>query len=297
MKFGFVIPHNWGLENPQDVLDIATGAEQRGFDTVWVNHHILTSGYVLDRLGDRPYYDGLTVLTYVAALTSKVRLGTSVLVLPYLNPMVLAKTLATLDFMSGGKLTVGVGVGALPQESAALGSDYRRRGAYADESIAIMKELWTQRDPSFDGRFFSFSGVKFSPKPAQKPHPPIWVGGHSPAALRRVARMGDGWQPTRAALEELPGRIQELKVQVEAAGRSMAEITLSVRTELDVGDSPVAEQRGPMEGTPDQLLRSIESYAELGVTDMALAVSSWDVERIHRQMDAFAERVMPRARG
>ena len=92
MKFGFVIPHNWGLENPQDVLDIATGAEERGFDTVWVNHHILTSGYILDRLDDRPYYDGLTVLTYVAALTKNVRLGTSVLVLPYLNPMVLAKT-------------------------------------------------------------------------------------------------------------------------------------------------------------------------------------------------------------
>ena len=160
-----------------------------------------------------------------------------------------------------------------------------------------MKELWTQRDPSFEGRFFSFSGIKFSPKPAQKPHPPIWIGGHSPAALRRVARLGDGWQPTCANLEELPDRIQDLKVQVEAAGRSMADITLSVRTELDVLDSPVAEQRGPMAGTPDQLLGSIEPYAELGVTEMALAVSTADVGRIYRVMDAFAERVMPRARG
>ena len=144
MKFGFVIPNNWGLQDPGDVIDVATKAEQMGFNSVWVNHHVLHAGYVVERLDDRPYYDALTTLTYVAALTKRVRLGTSVLVLPYLNPVVLAKSLATLDVLSGGRLTVGVGVGALPQESDALSADYAHRGAYTDESISVMKALWTQ---------------------------------------------------------------------------------------------------------------------------------------------------------
>ena len=151
MKFGFIIPHNFGLDSPKDVVDVAVSAEQSGFDSVWVNHHVLHAGYVLDRLDDKPYYDALTVLTYVAAKTNLVKLGTTVLVLPYLNPLVLAKTIATLDVMSGGRMIVGVGVGSLPEESAALGSDYAARGKFANESIEIMKELWTNPLPSYSG--------------------------------------------------------------------------------------------------------------------------------------------------
>lgn len=297
MKFGFIPPHHWGVENPQDVLAVAKRAEELGFDSVWVNHHVLHTGFVLDRLGSRPYYDTLTVLTYIAALTDKIRLGTSVIVLPYLNPIVLAKTLATLDVLSGGRLTVGIGVGGIREESVALGSNFAQRGAYTDEGIAIMKELWTEEDPSFQGRFYSFSGVKFSPKPLQKPHPPIWVGGHSPGALRRAARLGDAWHPSGLSPTELGKRLQDLKVQMSAAGRPMSEITIAARTELDVLDSPVAEPQEPMRGTPDQLLRSIESYRNLGVTEMVLAVSTSDINRIYAVMEAFAEKVLPTARG
>ena len=204
MRFGFKIPHNWGLENPQDLIDVATRAEALGFDSVWVSHHVLRTEHILARLGDRPYYDALTVLTYAAAVTKRVRLGTSVLVLPYFNPIVLAKTLATLDVLSSGRLIVGIGVGGQPHEAAALGSDFGRRGAYANESIEIMKALWTQEEPSFKGGFYSFSGVKFSPKPVQRPHPPILVGGQSRAALRRVARYGNGWFPSVASPQTLP---------------------------------------------------------------------------------------------
>ena len=169
MKFGFIVPHNYGLADPQDLVDVAIRAENLGFDSVWVNHHVLHAGYVLARLGSKPYYDALTVLTYVAAVTQKVRLGTSVLVLPYLNPIVLAKSLATLDVMSGGRLEAGIGVGAMKHESDSLGSDYANRGLYADESIRIMRNLWAEEDPEFKGSFFSYSGVKFPPKPVQKP--------------------------------------------------------------------------------------------------------------------------------
>ena len=295
MKFGFVIPNNWGLQNPDDVIDVATKAEQIGFDSIWVNHHVLHAGYVLERLEDRPYYDALTTLTYVAALTKRVRLGTSVLVLPYLNPVVLAKSLATLDVLSGGRLTVGVGVGALSHESEALGADYANRGSYTDESISVMKALWTQQDPVFEGTFYSFSGVKFAPKPLQQPHPPLWIGGQSRAAMRRAARVGDGWHPTGLLPEELAGRVDYLNTQVVAAGRSPSDITISVRLELDVLEGSSAVPLGPMIGPPDHLLRSIEAYAKLGVQEIVTPVSTAAVDHIHRAMEAFATKVMPRA--
>ena len=294
MKFGLVIPNNWGFEDPQDLIDIATSAEEMGYDSVWVNHHILNAGYIGERLGNKPYYDALTTLTYAAALTKKVRLGTTVLVLPYLNPLVLAKALASLDVFSGGRVIVGVGVGAIQHESDSLGSNFHRSGAYADESIAIMKELWTQDDPSFSGEFYSFSGAPFSPKPLQKPHPPIVIGGSSAGALRRVARFGDGWHPIGTSPEAMSGPLERLEIQLDAVGRSMDYISLSVRAEFDVltAERDAADQ--PMVGTPDQLLRSIESYGNQGVSEIVLQVSSSDPANPQRIMEAFAEKVMPR---
>src|SRR5262245_5166881 len=121
MQFGFVLPNNWGIDDAGAVVDLAQRAEAAGFDSVWVNHHLLNVGYVGDRLGDRPYHDALTVLTWAAATTSRVELGTSVLVIAYLNPFVLAKALATLDQLSGGRVRCGVGVGSLPEENDVIG--------------------------------------------------------------------------------------------------------------------------------------------------------------------------------
>lgn len=292
MKFGFIIPHNFGLDDPDDVLNIGKRAEELGFDSVWVNHHILNVGYIFDRLGSKPYYDAITVLTWVAAHTERVRLGTTVLVLPYLNPLVLAKTLATVDVMSKGRLNVGVGVGALKPESDALGSTFETRGRYADESIKIMRELWESENPEFDGEFFSFSGVKFSPKPIQKPGPPILIGGASRAALRRVATLGDGWHPIRQSIADLKQNIATIHRLAEEAGRDPSEITVTVRTELDVLDSRSDGTESPMIGTADQLLATIEQYEEIGVSELVLSVSTDDVERIQRTQDRFAAQVI-----
>ena len=292
MKFGFIIPHNFGLDDPDDVVNIGTTAEELGFDSVWVNHHILNVGYIFDRLGSKPYYDAITVLTWVAAHTERVRLGTTVLVLPYLNPLVLAKTLATLDVMSKGRLNVGVGVGALKPESDALGSVYGTRGRYADESINIMRELWTSEDPEYDGEFYSFSEVKFSPKPAQKPGPPILVGGISRPALRRAVTLGDGWHPLRPSMTELADNIQVIRRIATEARRDPSEIEVSVRTELDVTDSPSDGEASTMIGTVDQLRSTIEQYEELGVSELVLSVSTNDVDRILRTQDRFADLVI-----
>jgi len=292
MKFGFIIPHNFGLDDPDDVVNIGIRAEELGFDSVWVNHHVLNVGYIFDRLGSKPYYDAITVLTWVAAHTTRVRLGTTVLVLPYLNPLVLAKTLATLDVMSRGRLNVGVGVGALKTESDALGSTFETRGRYADESIKIMKELWSSEDPEFEGEFYSFSDVKFSPKPAQKSGIPILVGGASKAAMRRAATLGDGWHPISQSMSDLSKNIQTIRRLADEAGRDSSKITVSVRTELDVTDSPSDGTESAMIGNADQLRATIEQYEELGVTELVLSVSTDDVDRIKRTQDRFTEQVI-----
>jgi len=292
MKFGFIVPHNYGLADPQDMVDVAIRAEKLGFDSVWVNHHVLHAGYVLERLGNKPYYDALTVLTYLAAVTEKVRLGTSVLVLPYLNPIVLAKSLATLDVMSGGRLEVGIGVGAMKHESDSLGSDFENRGAYADESIRIMRNLWAEEDPVFKGSFFSYSGVKFSPKPIQKPYPPILVGGQGNPAMRRAARLGDGWHPNGNSPDKMASRIKKLTLIAESEERPLSDLKISVRSELDVLASDSESSENPTVGSKDQILSTIDAYGKLGVQEMVFSVSTDDTERIKTVMENFAEKVM-----
>ena len=292
MKFGFIIPHNYGLADPQNMVDVAIRAEDLGFDSVWVNHHVLHAGYVLERLGSKPYYDALTVLTYVAAVTRKVRLGTSVLVLPYLNPIVLAKSLATLDVMSGGRLEVGVGVGAMKHESDSLGSDFENRGAYANESIRVMRNLWADEDPEFEGSFFSYSGVKFSPKPIQKPYPPILIGGQGNAAMRRAAGLGDGWHPNGSSPDKMASRIEKLGRIAESQGRSLSDLKISVRSELDILPPGSESGESPTVGSKDQILETIDAYGKLGVKEMVFSVSTDDTERIRIVMENFAEKVM-----
>ena len=294
MKFGFVIPQNWGLSDPQEVVQFGVRAEELGYDSVWVNHHILNIGYIYDRLEDRPYYDALTVLTWVAAMTERVRLGTTVLVLPYLNPLVLAKTIATLDIMSGGRVSLGVGVGMLREENDALGSDFTTRGAYADESIEVMRDLWTSEDPSYNGRFFDYSGFKFSPKPVQSPGVPILIGGMSRAAMRRAARLGDAWHPNGGSVTDMGERFETVRTMCAEFDRDPDEVTLVVRGELDILDTPSDNPLTPMIGTPDQLLWTIEGYESIGVSEIVLQVGTDDVDRIRRTQEAFAERVLSR---
>ena len=174
---------------------------------------------MLERIGKRPDYDPRTILTYVAAKTERIALGTSVLVLPYHQPMRLAKTAATLDVMSGGRLLLGVGVGVIEQELNAMGSPYKERGAITDETIDILKRLWTEDEPRHHGKRYQFSGMKFSPKPVQKPHIPLLIGGVSRAAIRRAARVGNGWHPTAMPPEELSAAMDYLAAQAQESSR------------------------------------------------------------------------------
>ena len=290
------MPNNFGVQDPHAVAELAVTAESLGFDSVWVNHHVLNVGYVRDRLDGAPYQDALTMLTWVAARTERVRLGTSVLVLPYLHPIPLAKTLATMDQLSGGRLVLGVGVGSLEEENIALGSDYASRGRYSDESIDVMKLLWTEEEPAYDGEFFSFSGVKASPKPQQKPHIPIVIGGNRPPAIRRVARVGDGWHPMAQSPRSLAKRFDALRGEMDKVGRDVTELEVQLRIDLGLGDEISGDSRHPMQGSPEQVVADIRAYAEVGVTEMIVSLSTNDTDLISSVIERYAAEVIPALR-
>ena len=187
---------------PQAIVETACKAEELGFDALFVNDHVIVDDAPRSALW-RNVYDPLMVLSHVAARTSRVLLGTSVLIMPYRNPIVTAKMIATLDQLSGGRAIAGVGAGWNEAEYDALGVPYHERGARTTEYLRLWQACWEPGPTTFHGRFFSFDEMHVSPKPLQQPHPPIWIGGSSHASLRRAARFAQVWQPTPTALPEL----------------------------------------------------------------------------------------------
>jgi probable F420-dependent oxidoreductase len=300
MKFGVTVPNNWGIDDPQQVLAMGPLAEQLGYDSVWVMDHLFNNGYIRERLNDKPYYHPLATLSYLAATTKRVRLATSVLVLPYHNPVELAKYTATLDQMSGGRVTLGVGVGAMTEEFEALGIPMRQRGALTNESIAIMKELWTNPDPNYHSRRWNFADLKFSPKPLQKPHIPLWVGGSSPGALKRAATMGDGWHPSGMSPEEFGVGREEVRKLASAAGRDPDALTMSIRVEVEAhgrASSQRAQNRTRLLGdNVDQMIAGIGAYQRAGVEHVVLAFNTGDILRITELMEDISKRVISQFR-
>ena len=290
MKIGYSLSNNQGMENVQGVIDLAVRAEELGFDSVWASEHVFNVSYVYDRIGSKPYYEPLTVLTYVAAMTSTIGLGTSVLVLPYHNPIRLAKVASTLDVLSGGRLMLGVGVGVIEEELEAMGSPYAERGAISDEMLAVMIELWTKEDPVFDGKYTQFSGMKFTPKPVQKPHIPIIIGGTSRAAIRRAARVGTVWHPTALAPDTLTEGMDYLKEQAIKAGRDPSEIGVSVSAAM--GDTH-NHNRYSLGEEPEEIIERSLKYAEMGLERLVVSPNTRDQDQLRPIMEMLAEVVLP----
>lgn len=229
------------LLRPQRMAAVARRAEELGFESVWLPEHLvfpveIASRYPYSPDGGAPInpatplLDPFILLAQVAALTSKIRIGTNIYILPLRHPISTARMAMTLDLVSGGRLSFGVGAGWLAEEFAAVDVDFDSRGARTRECVRAIRALWTEDEIEFHGRFYSFGPVKFEPKPVQKPHPPILVGGESPAALRRAAALGDGWYGVRHTPESARIQVDVLRAELEAAGRTEVafEITVSI---------------------------------------------------------------------
>ncbi len=315
MRFGFPIPTRGALGTLETVSRLARAADEYEYDSIWITDHVVipkatTSRYPysadgsLDVAAAQHYLEPLTVMSYLASVAERPAIGSSVLILPYRNPVVVAKMVATLDVLTGGRVILGVGVGWMEEEFRALNlATFRDRGAVTDEYIQILRVLWTQEWPRYQGRFYSFEEVRFYPKPVQKPHPPIWIGGHTKAAIRRAARLGDGWHPIGlrppAGLtpEEFARAAADLRTQAETSGRDPKAITLSFRAPIRFTDGDASSSRTPFIGSRDQIIEDIRTYQRLGVGHLIFDFAGPSVEAILEQLHRFAEEVRPAVRG
>lgn len=250
MRFGIALPQ-YGPATGEGLTRAARQAEDLGFDDVWVADHIAVP------VG-APYppsflLEALSTLSFVAAVTNRVGLGTSVLVLPLRQPVVIAKQLATLDVLSGGRLTLGIGAGWLAEEFDACNVPYRRRGVLTDEAIAVLRACWASSPASFSGPTISFTDMKVQPLPGR--HIPLWIGGVSERALRRAVEQGDGWQGAFQTVDNVAGVVKRLR-----ADRPEPEFTLSTRLDTD-----------GLSGDLDALRRELDGLAAAGVTHVLTA--------------------------
>ncbi|MCP4908461.1 MAG: LLM class F420-dependent oxidoreductase [bacterium] len=245
MKIGLFTPLSAELATPELAIGIARVAEECGFDSLWVPEHAVLfdeyePNYPYSEDGKVPggasanILDPFPVLSFFAAHTQRIRIGTGVMILPQRNPIYTAKEIASLDVLSAGRLDVGIGVGWLAEEMRALGTPFERRGARARSHIAVMKALWCDELSAYEDEFYSLPACRFAPKPVQKPHPPLIFGGDSQPALRRVAEIGQGWNAASRSPKEIEKLIGDLDVLLEEHARTREEIEITVMPGRDL---------------------------------------------------------------
>lgn len=310
MRYGFYLPTRGPTATRDGILALAREGERLGLHSAMIADHIVfptesesTYPYTVDgkhpSMGDA--LEAFSILGVVAGATERLRLVTSVLVLPYRNPVLTAKMVASLDVLSGGRVTLGVGVGWLKEEFDALASpDFTRRGAVSDEWIGIFKQLWTHSPATFEGRFYRYRDIRCEPFPVQKPHPPIWVGGHSPAALRRAARHGDGWHPVGAIAasplppQEMAAHLATLHRMTREAGRDPAALTISYKAPLYDAAIPDRDgSRRSFSGTAEEIAGDIRAFAAIGVHELIFDFRGQSIAGSIEALQRFATQVMP----
>ena len=313
MEFGFYLPNSGEGAQPDALASIARLGERLGYYCMVAPDHILmprevssvypysVTGSILagGNSGAGEWPEQITTLAYLAGVTEQIRLVTSVMIVPYRNPILCAKMLATLDMFSKGRLIVGAGVGWMEEEFQLLNAPpFDERGAVTDEYLRAFVELWTADNPSFEGKHVQFSDIIFLPKPTQKPHPPIWIGGQSRAALRRAGRLGNAWHPVgaipAAPLEpkELAENLAYMHRHAERAGRDPFEIQVSMKAPLYDASSDSDGDRRRFSGSPEAVLQDIQAYSEVGVTYLILDFRSPNHAETEERMARFSEEVM-----
>jgi probable F420-dependent oxidoreductase len=278
MKLGFNLPQIGPAASPESLVRVGQRAEELGYDSVWVTERLLfpiepQTAYVGTPDGSLPeaykiVLDPLESLTYVAAHTNRVALGTSILDMLYYNPVMLARRLTTLDVLSGGRLRVGLGLGWSQDEFDAVGASMKGRGRRADEFITVLKVIWTTDPVEFHGEFYQVPKSIIQPKPVQKPHPPIYLAAYTPSGLKRAATLANGWFPAGVPSDGLKEMIAGLKGMAQEAGRDPAELDVVVRANVVVTEEPQGDERFMFLGSLGQIKSDIAATKELGVTEI-----------------------------
>jgi probable F420-dependent oxidoreductase len=294
MDIGCHLPMHGPLATREALLTFCREAEARDVASLWVSDHVV---FPRTETGEHPggpfpfppemaYLEAVTVLAAAATVTERARLGASVFILGHRHPVVMAKMLSTVDVLSNGRLICGVGVGWWEEELSLLGVPYRQRGAQADEIIQVFKTLWTEEHPSFSGRFYTIPDVGFAPKPVQKPHPPIWVGGDSPGAFKRTATLADGWNATAKSPEQAQIALDQLRAAADAAGRPFDTIELSVRLNWK-GEQP------PIRQATQEVVDRLCAYKKLGFTHVLVDFRRDTLAEMLDDLDVVTSEVRP----
>ena len=273
MQLGFAIPVSGSWATPERQLHVVQRAEELGYHSAWTFQRLLFPAATDDPRWAPCYQsvqDPIVTLAFCAARTSRIRLGVAVLNMPFFSPALLAKQLASLDVLSGGRLDVGLGLGWSREEYAAAGAPYQERGARAEEFLAALRVLWTEEVAEFRGRFYQFPPVRLAPKPVQRPHPPLLLGGSAPAALRRAGRLADGWvSGSGADLRRLGESIEAVKAAAREAGRDPAALRFVCRGALRVRPAGQPDRR-PLTGSLEEIRGDLAMLQEQGVTEVFL---------------------------
>jgi probable F420-dependent oxidoreductase len=308
MRIGIRMPYASPLSNPDFLSHFVETAESLGFYSVFMSDHILIpniikKNYPYNETGqfDEPNdaIELMTSLAFVAARTNKIRLMTGIMVAPYRNPVLAAKMLATIDYLSKGRLIVGIGTGWMKEEFEYLGVPFEERGSRVDEYIQIYKELWTKDFPDFHGKYSKFRGASLLPKPVQSPHPPIWIGGESSLAMKRAAKYGDAWMPIGSNPRHRLQNVAQLKIAIE----QVRDYTKETHRDPNVGlefaylvpqynivdkDDP---QR-PFVGTPEKIISSIRDFESIGVSFLGFEIFGRNTKETIEKLKIFAQNVM-----
>jgi probable F420-dependent oxidoreductase len=304
MKIGFGLPTGGAWATPDAIDAVAGRAESLGYSSLWTFQRLL---YALEPRNE--YYgapggvwpdffkrtlDPIVVLTLAAARTRTIRIGVSVLIVPFYEPIVLAKQLATLDYVSNGRLDVGLGIGWSLDEFEAVGATAAGRGARADEFIRCLKTVWTQERVEFAGRFYRIPPCRVEPKPVQRPHPPILVGGYNEAVFRRAAEIGDGYTGGNIPLADMATAVKRVRTAAEQAGRDPGTFPIVCRGAFNMTEAPLGAGRRALWGSAQEIRDDIRRYADAGVTELFLDANFQPggavLDRVLQQMEGLAPR-------
>jgi probable F420-dependent oxidoreductase len=278
MRLGFTVPQFGPDAGPDALQAVARQAEDIGYDSLWVFERLLypvnpqvpypgTADGSLPLLYRRSL-DPLAILAYLAAATSKVRIGTTIINLPYYNPVLLARELGTIDVLSHGRLEIGFGIGWSPDEFEATGVPMRDRGRRAEEALQVLEAIWRDNPVEFEGRYFRVPESFFDLKPVQKPRPPIYMAAYTPAAMNRIARMADGWNPVGVPLGAMEQMFAGIKQGAAEAGRDPSELKLIVTANVEFHPTPLGDERPIFVGTAEQIEADIFATRQLGAAEL-----------------------------
>lgn len=308
MEIGVFLPISGRAAGPEALSAAAQQAEDLGFDAIWSADRVVTpwemrtpypykegSEFIVPP--DRPFLDSMSCLAYLAGRTRRIRLGISVLVLPYRHPLYWSRVAATIDHLSGGRFILGVGCGWMEEEFQAQGLDFPSRGAATDEQLQIAQRLWRDQHVSFHGRHYNFEDVAFYPKP-RTGSLPTWVGGEGRAARRRAGRYGDAWFPyfVRITPAELRRLFEQVRSDAAAAGRDGDRVSLAACRAIEVTDEPQAQDPSQLRGSPEQLIEAVGALRDAGVAHLALQFMAPRFPARLEQIGRFGAEVLPHLR-